>query len=529
MKPAARFRDIAIIGMACRFPGASTSDRFWHNLIGGVESITRFSDEELLAAGVEPRLVSDPHYVKAAPLLADHDGFDAAFFGYAPREARLMDPQQRLFLEVAWEALEDAGYDPLGDKGVVGIYAGAGGLVSSYALHNDHPELRGQTGDLGHIGNDRDFLPSRVAFKLDLTGPAVNVQTACSTSLVAVHLACRALLDGEAEMALAGASVVRVPHLRGYLAEPGSIYSTDGHCRAFAAEGNGTLFGSGVAAVVLKPLASAMAQGDQVYAVVKGSAVTNDGALKVNYTASTVSAQVRAMTTALALADVEPDSIGYVECHGTATTLGDPLEIQALTRAFRQGSQRTQFCAIGSVKSNFGHLEQCAGLAGLIKTVLALHHGLIPPSLHYAKPNPRIPFERSPFIVNTELRPFESGTAPRRAESIRSGWAGPTRSSCSNRRRRRQRARRASSAVRLGALGKDRSGARRASRQFPPDANRPGRAELAICASPRIVDAIISTSASARSAPTAAKWSRHSTVFRLAGKAARGQGQGRDR
>jgi acyl transferase domain-containing protein/surfactin synthase thioesterase subunit len=424
MKPGARFRDIAIIGMACRFPGASTSDRFWHNLIGGVESITRFSDEELLAAGVEPRLVSDPHYVKAAPLLVDHDGFDAAFFGYAPREARLMDPQQRLFLEVAWEALEDAGYDPLGDKGVVGIYAGAGGLVSSYALHHDHPELRGQTGDLGHIGNDRDFLPSRVAFKLDLTGPAVNVQTACSTSLVAVHLACRALLDGEAETALAGASVVRVPHPRGYLAEPGSIYSTDGHCRAFAAEGNGTLFGSGVAAVVLKPLASAMAQGDRVYAVVKGSAVTNDGALKVNYTASTVSAQVRAMTAALALADVEPDSIGYVECHGTATTLGDPLEIQALTRAFRHGSQRTQFCAIGSVKSNFGHLEQCAGLAGLIKTVLAVHHGLIPPSLHYAKPNPRIPFERSPFFVNTELRPFEPGAAPRRAGVNSVGMGG---------------------------------------------------------------------------------------------------------
>jgi len=202
--PGARYRDIAIIGIACRFPGAANADVFWDNLIGGVESISRFSEEELLAAGVDARLVADPHYVRAAPVLPDFDRFDAAFFGYAPREARLMDPQQRLFLEVAWEAFEDAGYDPLGDKGVVGIYAGAGGLVSSYALHHDHPELRGQTGDLGHIGNDRDFLPSRVAFKLNLTGPAVNVQTACSTSLVAVHLACRSLLDGEAELALAG-------------------------------------------------------------------------------------------------------------------------------------------------------------------------------------------------------------------------------------------------------------------------------------------------------------------------------------
>ena len=217
-----------------------------------------------------------------------------------------MDPQQRLFLEIAWEAFEDSGYDPLGDKGIVGIYAGAGGLVSSYALRHDHPELRGQTGDLGHLGNDRDFLPSRVSFKLDLTGPAVNVQTACSTSLVAVHLACRALLDGEIEMALAGASVVRVPHISGYLAEPGGIYSPDGHCRAFDAAGAGTLFGSGVAAVVLKPLAAALADGDRVYASIKGSAVTNDGARKVNYTASAASAQARAMTRAMALADVSP-------------------------------------------------------------------------------------------------------------------------------------------------------------------------------------------------------------------------------
>jgi acyl transferase domain-containing protein len=258
--------------MACRFPGASTPDRFWNNLINRVESVTVFSEEELLLAGADPQLIRDPHYVKAAPILVDYDGFDAAFFEYSPREARLMDPQHRLFLEVAWEAFEAAGYDPFGDNGVVGVYAGAGGLVSSYILHYAHPELRGQTGDLGHIANDRDFLPSRVAFKLNLTGPSINVQTACSTSLVALHLACHALLDGEADMVLAGASVVRVPQIRGYFAEPGGIYSVDGHCRAFDANASGTLFGSGVAAVLLKPLQAALAARDQVYAVISDDA-----------------------------------------------------------------------------------------------------------------------------------------------------------------------------------------------------------------------------------------------------------------
>ena len=422
--PPTAFRDIAIIGIACRFPGADNPEAFWRNLVGGVESIARFSDDELLAAGIDARLVRDPHYVKAAPVIADHDGFDAGFFGCSPREARLMDPQHRHFLEVAWEAFEDAGYDPMGDNGVVAVFAGAGGLVSSYIVRQDHPELRGQTGDLGHIGNDRDFLPSRVAYKLGLGGPAVNVQTACSTSLVAVHLACRALIDGEAEMALAGASVVRVPHIAGYLAEPGGIASPDGHCRAFDAAGAGTLFGSGVAAVLLKPLAAALRDGDRVCAVVKGSAVTNDGAVKVSYTASTASAQARAMSEALALAGVAPDSIGFVECHGTATALGDPVEIQALTRAFRTGTGRTQFCAVGSVKSNFGHLEQCAGMAGLIKAALALDRGLIPPSLYFDTPNPRIPFARSPFFVNTEALPFPEGDTPRRAGVNSVGMGG---------------------------------------------------------------------------------------------------------
>ena len=338
-------------------------------LSAGVESITFFSEEELLAAGEEADLVRHPHYVKAAPILQGYDGFDAAFFGYTPREARLMDPQHRLFLEVAWESLESAGYDPLGRAGTIGRLCRRGRL--GIELHGSArpPELRGQTGDLGHISNDRDFLCSRVSFKLDLTGPSVNVQSACSTSLLAVDLACRALLDGVVDMAVAGASVVRVPHIRGYLAEPGNIYSVDGHCRAFDAKASGTLFGSGVAAVVVKPLRAALAAGDRVFAVIKGSAVTNDGGHKMSYTASTAEGQARAITEALAIARVEPETLGYVECHGTATSLGDPLEIQALTRAFRAGTKRAGFCPIGSVKSNLGHLEQCAGMAGLVKTV----------------------------------------------------------------------------------------------------------------------------------------------------------------
>jgi acyl transferase domain-containing protein/surfactin synthase thioesterase subunit len=416
--------DIGIIGMACRFPGAANARTFWNNLVRGVESVTFFSEAELLAAGEDPDLVRHPHYVKAAPILEAHDEFDAGFFGYSPREARLMDPQHRLFLEVAWEAFEDAGYDPLGAKGNVGVYAGAGGLVTSYMVRLGHPDLRGQTGDLGHIGNDRDFLCSRVSFRLDLTGPSVNVQSACSTSVLAVHLACRGLLDGEADMALAGASVVRVPHRRGYLAEPGNIYSRDGHCRAFDAKASGTLFGSGVAALLLKPLATALADGDHVWAVIKGAAINNDGGHKLSYTASTATGQARAAARALAIANAGADSLGYVECHGTATALGDPLEIQALTQAFRAHTQRAGFCPIGSVKSNVGHLEQCAGMAGLIKTVLTLKHGVIPPSLHFETPNPRIPLDRSPFFVNTALRPFGETRGRRRAGVNSVGMGG---------------------------------------------------------------------------------------------------------
>jgi acyl transferase domain-containing protein/surfactin synthase thioesterase subunit len=394
---------VAIVGIACRFPGAADHRAFWQNLCEGVESISALSDEALLSAGVPPELLHDPCYVKAASLLLDIDQFDAAFFEYSPEEARLMDPQQRLLLEVAWEAFEDAG-QPLGSAAQpIGVFTGSGGVVSSYLVDRLHfsADLPGYTGSLTHLGNDKDFASTRISYKLNLTGPSINVQTACSTSLVAVHLACQAILAGECDMALAGAASVRVPQRVGYTSMKGGILSPDGHCRAFDADAQGTIFGSGVGAVLLQDLAAAIADGNHIYAVIRGSAINNDGADKVSYTASSVAGQTRAMIEALQIADVSPDDIAYVECHGTGTIVGDPLEIDALTRAFRTGTDRSGFCAIGSVKTNIGHLEQTAGLAGLIKAALALKHGKIPPSLNFRTPNPKIDFGASPFFVNT--------------------------------------------------------------------------------------------------------------------------------
>jgi acyl transferase domain-containing protein/surfactin synthase thioesterase subunit/acyl carrier protein len=408
--------DIAIVGIACRFPGASSATEFWDNLCRGVESITRLSLTQLRQAGVDEQLIADPRYVAAEPVLDDVDGFDASFFGYSPHEARLIDPQQRLFLEVCWQALEDAGYRPDDPGGPTGVFGGAGGVVTSYlvAHHAQEPALLGSTGSLSHIGNDKDFLTTRVSYKLNLTGPSVAVQTACSTSLVALHLACRSLLDRECDMALAGASVVRFPHRVGYLSEKGDIRSPDGHVYAFDDRAHGTVFGSGAGVVLLKPLSAALRDRDHVYAVVKATTINNDGAQKISYTASSVDGQARAIVEALALADVSPDSVSYVECHGAGTHLGDPLEIQALTRAFRTGSSRRRYCAIGSVKTNIGHLEQSAGIAGLIKTAMVLEHGVIPPTLNYATPNSRIDLDNSPFVVADQLREF-GGEGPRRA------------------------------------------------------------------------------------------------------------------
>lgn len=395
---------IAIVGMACRFPGAEDHRAYWRNLCNGHESITALTDEELAAAGVPTELLQDPAYVKAASTLPDIDQFDAAFFEYSPAEARVMDPQQRLLLEVAWETFEDAGYRPGAAARPVGVFVGSGGVVTSYLVDrlSASSAVPGQTGSLAHIGNDKDFLSTRISYKLNLTGPSINVQTACSTSLVAVHLACQTILAGECDMALAGAATVRVPQRIGYVSRKGDILSPDGHCRAFDAEAQGTIFGSGVGAVLLKDLGAAIADRDNIYAVIRGSAINNDGADKVSYTASNVAGQTRAMVEAMLVADVSPDDIGYVECHGTGTIVGDPLEINALTRAFRTKTNRRGFCAIGSVKTNIGHLEQTAGIASLIKVALTLKNGKIPPSLNFRTPNPKIDLAASPFFVSTK-------------------------------------------------------------------------------------------------------------------------------
>jgi acyl transferase domain-containing protein/surfactin synthase thioesterase subunit/acyl carrier protein len=408
---------IAIVGMACRFPGADSLQRYWENLTTGVESIRRFTQQELLRAGEDPGLVRDPLYVPAAPVLEDVFGFDADFFAVAPREAELMDPQQRKLLEVAWEAMEDAGMAGLAQANV-GVFAGSGGVVSSYfAAHlPNHPEFLGATGGLEHIGNDKDFLSTRLSFKLDLTGPSVNVQTACSTSMVAVHLARQSLLQMECDAAIVGASVVRVPHLRGYLARKGDILSPDGHCRAFDASAEGTIFGSGVAAVVLKRLSDAIADGDDIYAVLNATAINNDGARKVSYTASSVTSQAKAMVRCMADGGADRSTVGFVECHATGTTVGDPLEVMALARAMKAiGGGPGSECLIGSVKTNIGHLEQAAGLAALMKAALAVKHGRVPASLNFDKPNPKIDFDKHGLRVPTELADWPAQSGPRQA------------------------------------------------------------------------------------------------------------------
>jgi acyl transferase domain-containing protein/thioesterase domain-containing protein len=408
--------EIAIIGMSCRFPGSKNIEAFWQNLCDGVESISFFSDEELLSSGIDTTTLKKANYVKARAVLSDIELFDAAFFEFSPREAEVTDPQHRLFLECAWEAIESAGYDAQTDKHSIGVYAGVN--PNSYLLNNLYPN-RELLESVDHfqlmIGNDKDYLPTRVSYKLNLTGPSVNVQTACSTSLVAVHLACQSLQSGDCDMALAGGVSVGVPHKAGYLYQKGMIFSPDGHCRAFDAKAQGTVSSNGVGIVVLKRLEDAIADGDCIHAIIKGSAINNDGSLKVGYTAPSVEGQAAVISEAQAIAGIEADTITYIEAHGTGTTLGDPIEISALTQAFRAHTHKKGFCAIGSVKTNIGHAASAAGVSGLIKTVLALKHHLLPPSLHFEQPNPQIDFANSPFYVNTTLSEWKTNEIPRRA------------------------------------------------------------------------------------------------------------------
>ncbi|WP_197041558.1 type I polyketide synthase, partial [Chondromyces apiculatus] len=408
---------VAIIGMAGRFPGARDVDQLWRNLRDGVESVTFFTEEELLAAGIDAAVLKDPAYVRASAILEDIDLFDASFFGMKGRQAEVTDPQHRIFLECAWEALESAGVDPFSYEGAISVYAGAS--VSSYLLRQllTMPGLmaKGSAGFLTLVANDKDYLATRVAYKLDLKGPSVSVQTACSTSLVAVHMACASLLARECDMVLAGGVTVRIPNPAGYLYEEGYITAPDGHCRAFDAKGQGIVPGSGCGVVVLKRLREAIEDGDFIHAVIRGSAVNNDGSAKVGFTAPSEVGQANVIAEALAIAGVDARSIQYVEAHGTGTALGDPIEISALTQAFRASTEERQFCAIGSIKTNMGHLESAAGVAGLIKTVLALRHRKLPPSLHFETPNPLLDLERSPFYVNARLTDWVSGPTPRRA------------------------------------------------------------------------------------------------------------------
>ena len=420
--------DVAIVGMAGRFPQADNIEAFWRNIRDGVASVSRFTDAQLREQGVPQQLLDDPAYVKAGIGFEGADRFDAAFFGYTPREAEQLDPQQRLFLECAWEALEDAGYSGRRNGAAVGVYASTG--ANLYLMKHLLPRIQlGQPNGIAELlgllnGNAPDALSTRVAYKLDLRGPALTVQTACSSSLMAAHLACQALMAHECDMALAGGVWLNLLQEAGYRHQPGAILSSDGHCRAFDARADGTALGSGVGIVVLKRLADAQRDGDTVHAVIKATAANNDGAGKVGYTAPSIDGQAGVIRAAHAIAGVTADSIGYVEAHGTGTTLGDPIEIAALARAFSATTDRRGFCAIGSVKASIGHLDAAAGIAGLIKTALALKHGTVPPCVNFESPNPRIDFANTPFHVPTRAMPWPSDGAPRRAGVSAFGMGG---------------------------------------------------------------------------------------------------------
>jgi amino acid adenylation domain-containing protein len=408
--------EIAVISMVCRFPGARNVDEFWQNLRNGVESLSHFSEDELATVGIDANLLREPDFVKVRGVVEGIEIFDASFFGCNPREAELLDPQYRLFLEGAWETLEQAGYNPEAYKGLLGVYAGSANnhyLFANLVPHYGAKVLQENAQMM--MANDREYLTSRIAYKLGLRGPAVTVQSACSTSLVAVHQACQGLLNGECDMALAGGVSLGIPQKAGYLYQEGGIASPDGHCRAFDAQAQGTVFGDGMGIVLLKRLSDALADGDCIEAVIKGSAINNDGSLKVSFTAPSVDGQARVIRTAQLVAGVDARSITYIEAHGTATPLGDPIEVTALTQAFHASTEECGFCALGSVKTNIGHTNTASGIAGLIKTILALKHAQLPPSLHFEKPNPQIDFASSPFYVNTDLVPWENQQGPLRA------------------------------------------------------------------------------------------------------------------
>jgi len=416
---------IAITGLACRLPGARDAGEFWRNLADGVESVRTWEPDEQAMMGVPSLLeeIRDQNYIPAAGLLDDVEYFDAAFFGMSAREAEVRDPQQRLFLELAYTALEDGGYNPAAYPGDIGVFAGTGEDAYQWWYTRRNPAALAAAGPIGvMIGSHPDYVATLASYKLNLHGPSMTLHTACSTSLVALHLACEALRNGECDMALTGGVNVDLPLGRGYIYVEGGVHSSDGHCRAFDARSNGTVWGSGGGVVLLKRLSDAIADRDHIRAVVLGNAVNNDGAGKVGFTAPSQQGQAAVIAQALALARVDPRTISYVEAHGTGTALGDPIEVGALSSVYRQYSSDVGWCGLGTVKSNIGHLGAAAGIAGLVKTVLSLEHGYIPPSLHYESPNPKIDFGSNPFYVNATLSRWESD--PRRAAVSSFGIGG---------------------------------------------------------------------------------------------------------
>ncbi|MEA1922932.1 MAG: amino acid adenylation domain-containing protein, partial [Pseudomonadota bacterium] len=417
--------EIAVIGMAGRFPGADNIDLFWKNLEAETESITFFSRKELLGAGFSEAEIDQPGFIAAHGILQDIETFDAKLFEFSPREASVMDPQHRIFLETAWHTLEHGGYDPFRYPGKIGVFAGCS--MNSYLINNlaaNKMFTNAMDGYQLSMGNDKDFLPTKTSYKLNLRGPSINVNTACSTSLVAIHTACKALLAGECEMALAGGVSINTPQISGHLHQQNGIASADGHCRAFSAEAAGTVGGSGVGIILLKPLADAVRDRDTIHAIIKGSALNNDGSNKVGFTAPGLEGQREVILDALAAAGVSATSISYVEAHGTGTALGDPVEIKALSEAFRKETDKCGFCAIGSVKSNIGHLDAAAGMAGIIKTIEALKNRKIPATLHCETPSRQINFAKTPFYPATRSKDWDFGSRPRRAGLSSFGMGG---------------------------------------------------------------------------------------------------------
>lgn len=415
---------VAIIGMAGRFPGANSINKLWKNLCDGVESITFFSDEEL-DPSISAGLKKDPAYVRARGVLQDVECFDAAFFSISPREAQVLDPQQRLFLEVAWEALEDACIDPDAFNGPIGVFGGAG--YNTYFLNHvlvNQQQYQALGEHQAMLANAPDYLATRVSYKLNLQGPSISLYTGCSSSLVAVSCAFDSLLTYQSDIALAGGVFVWCPQKSGYLYQQAEIFSADGHCRPFDYRANGTVFSNGAGIVVLKRLEDALQDNDPIYAVIRGTGVNNDGSLKVSFTAPSVEAQSAAVAMAIANADVGPETIGYIEAHGTGTIIGDPIEVEALSRAFRSGTEAKKFCAIGSIKANLGHLDAAAGVTGLIKVALMLKHKKMVPSINYVQGNPEIDFDNSPFYVCTEFKNWPQGSHPRRAGVTSLGVGG---------------------------------------------------------------------------------------------------------